>query len=622
MTSSTNRGRRRAFTPLAAIGLLAVVGLMGAPNAALAAPAASDATSLEVEDITFGADGRAVHTTRTVPAETVRETAPKGDKNTAGQPATRVPKVSKRFSSMAPAGAADGGRLVKVVVTFVDDQQVPRFPDYDQSQPATAPVHLAARARADELVRDLVARREPGYRGVRADIGKLGGRVLDTYWLSKGVLAEVPLSAVPALAGRSDVRYVEPDADAVTSMDNSEQAARALLGTDPYFTTGRTGDRVAILDSGVKSSAYLISNPSVLDLGMDLTADGSAGVDKCNHGTKTAGVIAGNNNLGDTYRGISGIKVDIYKILTFNGTKCTGTTDAAVKGMQAAVQQLEKVIVGAFGSAEGEDSSISTAADDAFDAGAVVIIANGNSGPGAGTVTAPGNARKVLGIGAVDVETFARYPEQSEGPTGDGRIKPDLVAPTNVVTASADSNLVAVYGGTSSASSHAGGAAAVFRNFLRGTATDVEPGHVYAGMILGGSNPGGFFDNVQGAGKLKLMPPPPSSNAIYQKFSLTSSDGSSIGVQFNVTIPADTPSACRFSGSLWWGEKAGTHNDYDLQLIDPNGVVRAVSASGPSVFELARVNAPLQAGTWKVRVFPYRPVTGSQKVYGAISTCR
>jgi hypothetical protein len=40
------------------------------------------------------------------------------------------------------------------------------------------------------------------------------------------------------------------------------------------------------------------------------------------------------------------------------------------------------------------------------------------------------------------------------------------------------------------------------------------------------------------------------------------------------------------------------------------------------VFELARVNAPLTTGVWQVKVKPFRPVIGTQKVYAAVSTCR
>src|SRR5262249_46287124 len=146
---------------------------------------------------------------------------------------------------------------------------------------------------------------------------------------------------------------------------------------------------------------------------------------------------------------------------------------------------------------ETENSSISLLADSVFDTGAVVLAAVGNV-PGNGNVGAPANARKVLGIGAVDVKTFQPYADQSKGPTGDGRIKPDVVAPTNVETASnfqgpAGTGLD-TYGGTSAATSMAGGAAAALRTFLRGGSADVDPGHVYAGMILSGSSPFPFHN--------------------------------------------------------------------------------------------------------------------------------
>jgi serine protease AprX len=191
-----------------------------------------------------------------------------------------------------------------------------------------------------------------------------------------------------------------------------------------------------------------------------------------------------------------------------------------------------------------------------------------------------------------------------------------------VEVACATNNLTAVYHKTSGATAHAGGTAAVLRNFVRGSAPDVEPGHVYAGMILGGSHSGGSFDDIEGAGRLKLSPPPGTSNAIYRRFTTTNAPGTSVGVSVFITVPATTPANCRLSAALWWGEVKGAHNDYDLTLVDPNGVVRATSASGRSVFELARVGAPLTTGVWQVKVKPFKPVIGSQKVYAAVSTCR
>ena len=78
----------------------------------------------------------------------------------------------------------------------------------------------------------------------------------------------------------------------------------------------------------------------------------------------------------------------------------------------------------------------------------------------------PGSAHKVIGVGSVDVQTLALAPTQSRGPTADGRIKPDLQAPTNTETASnASDTALRVFNGTSGATPYAGGAAALARKY-------------------------------------------------------------------------------------------------------------------------------------------------------------
>jgi len=87
--------------------------------------------------------------------------------------------------------------------------------------------------------------------------------------------------------------------------------------------------------------------------------------------------------------------------------------------------------------------------------------------------------------------------------------------------------------------------------------------------------------------------------------------------QPTLATPYRSPSAPRWlrrlpaQRALWWPEQVGTHSDIDLSITDPNGVTRAVSDSGPSVFELARVNGPIQAGEWKFTV----TVVGTRKIY-------
>ncbi|MEM4183915.1 MAG: S8 family serine peptidase [Candidatus Caldarchaeum sp.] len=60
-----------------------------------------------------------------------------------------------------------------------------------------------------------------------------------------------------------------------------------------------------------------------------------------------------------------------------------------------------------------------------------VVVAAGNGGPMPFTVGSPGAAVNAITVGATDRDKVARY--SSRGPTLDGRFKPDLAAPSNLV---------------------------------------------------------------------------------------------------------------------------------------------------------------------------------------------
>jgi len=110
--------------------------------------------------------------------------------------------------------------------------------------------------------------------------------------------------------------------------------------------------------------------------------------------------------------------------------------------------------------------------------GVVVVAAAGNQGyrkystaEGGTTeaynsisITDPGNAELVITVGATHryrPHTYGVSYFSSRGPTGDGRSKPDLVAPGEKITAPLPNGLVGLKDGTSMAAPHVSGAAAL-----------------------------------------------------------------------------------------------------------------------------------------------------------------
>jgi hypothetical protein len=514
----------------------------------------------------------------------------------------------------------------QLVINLRDDMTLPRFPEPAMDEPRESETNKAVLQRSEELIRELTNRRAENYERVTRELSEnYEFEVLETYWLVNAMLVEMPLAAVSDLAEREDVVSVEPRYTGEEPPQNANpnddvDDGRDRIKSDPLFNF--TSPRIGLLDTGVRFTHTQFNNPSNIDFRRDCVnggADCNTGSnlnpddDFWNHGTSSAGIITANANQGNAYRGVTGIKLDSWKVYLNAGLDQT----AVVRAFQNAVNVLDRVIVAEMQGLGDDRSTISQAADNAFDVGAVIIAANGNNGPADGTVNAPANAHKVIGVGAFDIQTLTQLNIQSRGPTRDNRLKPDIQAPTNTETASnAGDTALQSFGGTSGATPYAAGAAALSRNFLLSMQSPIDPGQVYAYLILSGQEDA-FQNTVSGAGPLRL---PTDGVVCFGKVSITHK--ANIDITLNVGGGFNLLDA-----ALWWpetiqlpGQATEVHNDVDLYLQDPSGALLAASRATPSVFERVRVTgAPLASGAWNLRIRGFSVPGGSQTVYWAAS---
>ena len=240
----------------------------------------------------------------------------------------------------------------------------------------------------------------------------------------------------------------------------------AQIGAPQAWAAGYdgTGVKVAVLDTGADQShpdlAGRISE-AVSFVPGETTADGNG------HGTHTTSTVGGDGAAsGGLEKGVApGADLIIGKVLSDEGQ---GDDSWVIAGMQWAVGEGAKVISMSLGGSDPSDGSdpMSQAVDQlSAESGALFVIAAGNTGSEA-SMSAPGAADAALTVGAIDSnDQLAGF--SSTGPRyGDYALKPDISAPgvdilADLAGGSADTGYYTTMSGTSMATPHVAGAAAI-----------------------------------------------------------------------------------------------------------------------------------------------------------------
>ncbi|KYK25135.1 hypothetical protein AYK24_05375 [Thermoplasmatales archaeon SG8-52-4] len=303
----------------------------------------------------------------------------------------------------------------------------------------------------------------------------------------------------------SYVKDVIPNFKVSISIDKSVP----LIGADEIWTyhtkngkslTGN-GVKIAIIDTGVN-----YNHPDLKDNyvgGFDFVNNDNDPMDDHGHGTHCAGIALGNGRSSE-YKNIGVAPMAslyAYKVIRNNGT---GEVSHLINAFEMAIDDEIDIIslsLGNNGKYANPDSVLSEAADNAVDAGIVIVAAAGNNGE-AGPISSPGCARKVICVGATDFyDNIASF--SSRGPVnlsnGSYLIKPDIVAPGVQINSCDLYNGYSIFSGTSMSTPHVAGAVALILQ----NNPDLAPEEV---MVLLKENAVdlGIDKNISGSGRINI----------------------------------------------------------------------------------------------------------------------
>jgi serine protease AprX len=309
-----------------------------------------------------------------------------------------------------------------------------------------------------------------------------------------------------------------------------------------------------------------------------------------------------------------------------HGTHVAGSVlgNASFKGMAPSANLVFQSIMDANGGLGGLPSDLKTLFSQAWNAGArihtnswgapvagayttdsqavdtyvyqndmTILFAAGNEGPYASTISSPGSAKNAITVGASENyrPSFGSYADNashiaqfsSRGPTKDGRVKPDIVAPGTYILSSRsslapDSSFWANYnskyaymGGTSMATPlTAGNVALLKEHFAKNKGIDAKPSLIKAALVAGATNLGTTTAN-QGWGRVDMEK---SVNVGY----VNETKALTTGTKATYTFTATSSRPLKFT--LAWTDYPGSPsaqyalvNDLDIVVKSPTGKV-------------------------------------------------
>jgi subtilisin len=245
------------------------------------------------------------------------------------------------------------------------------------------------------------------------------------------------------------------------------------LGVPKLWDKGLTGNGILIghLDTGVDKTHPALSTAVDVFAEFDLIGEEIPNAlprDTHHHGTHTAGLLSGRPHAGLTFGVAPGAK--LASAVVIEGGDVPART---IAGLDWAIGQGCRIVSLSLG-VRGFHPQFSTILKLVRQRNVLPVVAVGNEG--AQTSRSPGNHVEVLSVGAIDeLDAVWLFSSSQALPTSPQRVVPDLVGPGVAVWSSIPNAGLLALSGTSMATPHVAGLAALLMEHKpEATADEVE----------------------------------------------------------------------------------------------------------------------------------------------------
>ena len=342
-----------------------------------------------------------------------------------------------------------------------------------------------------------------------------------------------PVAVVRALSARPDVEVAEldpageladipndPDFFVQYALRNTGQVVSGVAGVAGAdigataawdITTGDPNLVIAVLDSGITPHPELAGR---LLAGINVPDGSNFTTDECNHGTHVAGILAA---AGDNGTGMAGVtwNAKLLPVVVVNG--CSGFEADVASGLTWAVDQGARLVNMSLQFYTGSNL-FRDAIQYAHAQGALMFAATGNVGTS--LIAAPARWNETVAVGATN-NLDARWGSSNFG------AETDLVAPGVAVWSLSADGGYTLKTGTSMATPHACGAAALLWSYAPSLTRDEIRGYLEAGAKdLGAAGTDTLYGKgrVDIAASLALVPPPFASEDLNRDGAIDAQD--------------------------------------------------------------------------------------------------